>query len=386
MRFDLSSLQLPHGAPSARCAPCEAPSHAAVDSSVDSSFDSSLGASGQNAHFSFSLGAPRRLVRRVIPTLKRITSSNSSPKCSRGDDPENDQYTIKPGRSMCWAVLCRNDTGRSHPNSLLGDFGHLERMSAWVHLLGGLLFLFYSISRPFLITVDHTIAETLTTVAAGGIAFAFLSSTVYHVTAPDQNLAKWSRQLDFFGIYTGLALAAVSDFCIATRGFSNVSVLAVADAPIACAVTAAFFVSRRFFVPVDDSWKTYLGGCTLSFGLLRRAHLDLAHTGARQATSFLLSVSYFVTVPSLYSNFGAQNATTILVLELLCLALVVFGMAVDNLWTFPDKSLANGKGPDFLVCKRCGCVGNSHAIWHVLTVIAAVKGASSREFALSLQR
>ena len=99
----------------------------------------------------------------------------------------------------------------------------------------------------------------------------------------------------------------------------------------------------------------------------------------------MLAISYFTTVPSLYSNFGSTDATTIFLLELACLLLLVIGMSVDNVWVYPDTLLAAGKGPKFLVCKSCGCIGTAHAIWHILSVIAAVKGAGSREFALTLQ-
>ena len=344
---------------------------------------------------SFSLGmnsaasdAPGLVRRFAAPVLQRfgITSEAVEKKCKRADDDEHDQYTVRPGRSMCWAVLCRNDTGRKHPGSLLGDYGHVERLAAWLHLVAGLGFLVYAIVRPLAITQEHTIAEALVTSAVASVAFAFLSSTVYHVTAPSKALAVWTRQLDFLGIYVALGVGCVADFAIATRGFSNVSILSVADGPLACTATALFFLVRRAMTSSDDTWSTFLGGCTLTFGLMRRGHLDLDHTGARQSTSFLLAISYFVTIPSLYNNFGTQNATTILLLELGCLALLVVGMFVDNLVVFPDKALSEGRGPKFLVCRPCGCIGTSHSIWHLFSVAAAIKGACSREFALSLQR
>jgi predicted membrane channel-forming protein YqfA (hemolysin III family) len=354
-----------------------------IPSSVPLSFSLGLGAASQPPKTQTSL------VRRfAAPVLQRfgVTAQEPKKKCKRGDDEENDQYTIQPGRSMCWSVLFKNDTGKKHPGSLLGDYGHVERLSAWVHLLGGIGFLVYSILRPLIITNEHTIAESLATSAAGAVAFAFLSSTVYHVTAPSKVLTIWTRQLDFLGIYTALGVGCVADFAIATRGFENVSVLSVADGPLACTVTAIFFFMRRALTSADETWSTYLGGCTLSFGLMRKGHIDLDHTGVRQSTSFLLAISYFVTIPPLYTNFGTRDATTILLLELGCLALIVVGMLVDNLIVFPDKSLAQGKGPKFLACTSCGCVGTSHSLWHLFSVAAAIKGACSREFALSLQR
>ena len=409
LRFDLSALAQRNAT---GCGACEDDEHAYSSSMPVSKFNfpnppatnhhavqtASLVPASQPLRFSLLGVSPSDavnsiqgggLVRRfAAPVLQRFGIANQEPekKCKRADDEENDQYTIRPGRSMCWAVLCRNDTGRKHPGSLLGDYGHVERLSAWVHLLGGLGFLIYTVLRPLVITDEHTIAESLATSAAGTVAFAFLSSTIYHVTAPSKALTIWTRQLDFLGIYSALGVGCVADFAIATRGFENVSILSVVDGPLACAVTAVFFFSRRALTSADQTWETYLGGCTLSFGLMRRGHLDLDHTGVRQSTSFLLAISYFVTIPPLYNNFGTRDATTILLLELGCLALLVFGMLMDNLVVFPDKALSDARGPKFLVCKPCGCIGTSHSIWHIFSVAAAIKGAYSREFALSLQR
>jgi predicted membrane channel-forming protein YqfA (hemolysin III family) len=99
----------------------------------------------------------------------------------------------------------------------------------------------------------------------------------------------------------------------------------------------------------------------------------------------LLSVAYFVTVPLLFDNFGTIEAMTIFLLELGCLGILVAGMVLDNHIVFPDVALSEGRGPRFLVCKGCGCIGSSHALWHILTVIAALKCQASREYALSLQ-
>jgi len=377
LRFDLSELSQRN----TECGVCE-------DDAPRSNSDF------QPQPFRFSLGLNSipgdGLVRRfAAPVLQQFGIAPQIPeeeKCKRADDDENDQYTVRPGRSMCFAVLFKNDTGRRHPGSLLGNYGHAERLSAWVHLIGGVGFLIYAIVRPLAITDEHTIAESLATSAAGAAAFAFLSSTVYHITAPSKALTVWTRQLDYVGIYTALGVGCVADLAIATRGFENVSILSVIDGPLACTATAIFFLVRRALTSSDETWDTYLGGCTLSFGLMRRGHLDLDHTGVRQSTSFLLSISYFVTIPTLYNNFGTQNATTILLLELGCLALLVIGMLVDNLVVYPDKALSSGKGPKLLVCKPCGCIGTSHALWHLFSVAAAIKGACSREFALSLQR
>ena len=377
MKFDLSAVNL------SSCSNCE-------DTQFEQDF-SSFNKPPAGLSFSFGISRPSNnnetgLVRRfAAPVLQRFGVETEEKQCARADDEDNDQYTVKPGNSMCWSVLFKNDTGKTHKGSLLGDFGHVERLAAWVHLVAGIAFLIYSILRPIFITDEHTLAETCTTSAAGSVAFAFLSSTVYHVTSPSKRLAVWTRQLDYFSIYLAIGFGYVADMAIATRSFQNTSVLSVVDGPLACAFVAIFFLIRRTLLTSTETWETFLGGCTLSFGLMRKMHLDLAHTGVRQATSFLLGISYFVTIPTLYDNFSTNEATTILFLELSCLFLLIVGMLVDNAVVFPDTSLSKGKGPRFLACTSCGCIGTSHSIWHILSVIAAVKGACSREYALSLQ-
>ena len=250
-------------------------------------------------------GLVRRFAHRVGVATGAVVDDQ---KCQPADSEENDQYTIQPGRNMCWAVLCNNDTGRKHPNSLIGDNGHIERLPSWIHLIAGIGFAVYSALRPLVITKEHTAAETWTTAAAAAGSFCFLSSTAYHITSPSRRLAYFTRSLDFVGIYTAVAIGNVADYAIATRSFSNVSILSILDGPLAAVLVCLFFLVRRGLLPSADSWSTYLGGCTLKMGLMRRGHLDLAHTGARQATSFLLATSYtpvsepfpFCSVPQLF--------------------------------------------------------------------------------------
>lgn len=331
---------------------------------------------------------PNTIAARMLPTppFGGTSAEKNDAPCGRADDAENDQYTIRAGNNMCWAVLCRHDTGRLHPRSLLGDFGHAERLPAWIHLISAVAFGAYGISRPIAITDEHTYAETLTTAASFAVCFCFLSSTVYHVTSPSKTLAYWTRQLDFLGIYTALAVGALADYAIATRSFQNVSVLSVLDVPLACACVAVFFFVRRGLTPSNSTWTGYLGGCTVNFGLFRRMHLDRSHTGVRQATSFVLAIAYFMTVPAVFNNFGTTNGLVLLSLEVAALLVLVVGMMVDNGLVWPDLSLSRGRGPSFLVCKSVGCIGTAHSLWHVLSVAAAVKGAVGREVALTWQR
>ena len=340
---------------------------------------------GSGVTSNINTGLVRRFAQPVLKTFGIGAGSIDMEKCSNAEDDENDQYTIPKGKSMCWAVLCRNDNNRKHPKSLLGDYGHLERLSSWIHLVSGVVFGVYAALRPTVITKEHTLAESFTTAAAVAMSFCFFSSTVYHITSPSERLAFWTRQLDFTGIYTAIAFGCVADFSIATRSFQNVSLISILDVPIAALIVCVFFLFRRGLLPSSDTWSSYLGGCTATFGLFRRMHIDKAHTGARQATSFLLVTSYFVSTPSLFNTLGRPNAFVVVGIEIACLVSLVIGMVVDNAFVFPDKRLSEGKGPKFLVCKPCGCIGSAHAVWHIFSVIAAVKGSVARELALSWQ-
>jgi hypothetical protein len=172
--------------------------------------------------------------------------------------------------------------------------------------------------------------------------------------------------------------------CIATRGFASTPYLAIIDVPLAALITFIFFIVRRVMLPQDESWSTYLGGCTLYFGLMKRGHIDTAHAATRQATSLLLTLGYFTGQAASFETFGVETAAILLSIEIVGLLIVIFGMSLDNVFAWPDANLARGKGPRWLVCSGCGCVANGHALWHVLSVIVAIKGAIAREYALTI--
>ena len=225
----------------------------------------------------------------------------------------------------------------------------------------------------------------MATAAAASLGVCFLLSTVYHVTSPSRKLAYWTRNLDYFGVYFAIAVSSLADYAIATRSFRNTRVLAIADVPIAAVIVFVFFVVRRVATSSQETWHGQLGGCSLAFGLFRRAHLDLKHAGVRQATSLLLVVAYFVGTPSLFLNFSTTQAVVVLTFQLLALASLVGGMLLDNVFLWPDRAMMSGKFK-FLSSKSCGCALNSHAIWHVISVIAAIKSTAGREIGLSFLR
>lgn len=302
-------------------------------------------------------------------------------KCSRADDAENDQYDTG-SQNVCIAVLCHNDRGIKNKKSLIGQYGHVERLSSWIHLIGFALFAIYAAVRHS--WGEHGLSQYLTTFSAVALALCFLASTVYHTTSPSKRLAYFTRQFDYFGIYLSISACCVADLCIATRGFSNTPYLAILDVPLAAIVTFTFFIVRRVMLPADESWSTYLGQCTLFFGLMKRGHVDVAHAATRQATSLLLTIGYFAGQAASFETFGVETASILLGVEVAGLLIVIFGMSLDTLFVWPDSYLARGKGPRWMVCTGCGCVANGHALWHILSVIVAIKGALAREYALSI--
>ena len=259
------------------------------------------------------VGHQRPLLRapaaRAAPPSTGAAGQGGEP-CSRGDDDANDQYTIRPGRSYWYSVLFHNNTGHEHRGSLLGRYGHAERLPAWIHLIAGVAFLVYGLARHA--WTDPSTASRWVTASVLATSFCFGSSTVYHVTAPGRVLAAWTRQLDFLGIYLAIAVSATADLALATRGFQRSHPLSTLDTGLAAALVCAFFLSRRYMTPIDDTWTTFLGGCTLQFGLFRKLHVDRAHTGTRQSTSFILAIAFFVSVPSSFRMFDAPQAAFLL--------------------------------------------------------------------------
>ena len=319
---------------------------------------------------------------RTVPSMPTSVSTNEEKCTSRADDTENDMYDVGD-QNMCIAVLCRNNTGiERRKNSLLGNHGHVERLSAWVHLIGSVMFVVYAAVRHTWAGVG--ISEYLATVSAGVMAFCFLSSSIYHITSPSKRLAYYTRQLDYGSIYLTIATSCLSDLSVATRGFASVSYLSVIDVPLAALITFAFFIVRRGMLPADESWSTYLGGCTLYFGMMRRNHLDTVHTATRQATSLLLTIGYFAGQAAAFETFGTQTAVVLLALEVFGLIVIIAGMSLDNVLTWPDVSISHGKGPRWLACTGCGCVASGHALWHIVSLLVAIKSAVTREYALSI--
>ena len=105
------------GAAAAHVGECEPESSAPLDLAFPMPPRSAAPPTPQTlAPMSFSLGLgappPLGLVRRfAAPVLQGLgIAASPEKKCKRGDDEEHDQYSVRPGRSLCWSVLFKNDT------------------------------------------------------------------------------------------------------------------------------------------------------------------------------------------------------------------------------------------------------------------------------------
>ncbi|MBE35188.1 MAG: hypothetical protein CMI16_06495 [Opitutaceae bacterium] len=270
-----------------------------------------------------------------------------------------------------------------HPRSFIGDFGHLERFSSWSHLVLGVAFLSYA----FVCIGRFTDSRTAENWAIGG-AFAtsitFFSSTIYHFTSPDPVISVWTRQLDFLAIYASLAINSVADLAAVTRGFVNVPVSSIVDVPLAASVLAIFFLYRRSWLTREETQTTEFDACTLETGLLQRWNGDGEHGPMRQAGSLTIAIFVFSATPAILSQLGGEHAWIILALQVSAFGIVLFGMTLDNVIKWPDRSLAQGAKIPCVSFKSCGCGIASHGIWHILAGVAAIIAAAAREYALAV--
>ena len=275
-------------------------------------------------------------------------------------------------------------------SSLLGPTGHYERLSFWTHFAGAFaLRRIYATVRQVLVRDGARLAGGLTSAAAWTISAVFLTSSLYHCTAPDLNFAMVTRVLDYAAIYIGITVTTTADIAVATRGFVNVPAQTIVDLPASAVILIVFFVWRRRRLPGESTWTKHeitsrsKDGCLLGRGLFSYGHRDLAHIQMRQATSLLLFGAYFMAVPAAMEVLGHGVARVVLALQVSAFLTVGLGMAIDRVFEFPDGNLVEGS----MTCLACpntiGAVLNSHALWHLVAMLSAALTVISREYALA---
>lgn len=316
-------------------------------------------------------------------------------------NPDVQKHTCARFCELLYAVAISNNPRLKTPTNtrpasiLLGETGHIERLSFWTHFIGCFIFAIYALVRQSFVQTDSVVAEALTSVAAWTISAVFLTSSVYHATAPDLNFAMVTRVLDYAAIYVGIAVTTTADIAVATRGFQDVPYQTIVDLPISACLLILFFVWRRGMMSADSTWGSWIiespddasQGCLISMGLLSYGHKDLEHMQMRQATSLLLFANYFMVTPASFAVLGNGVTGVVLALQISGFVTVTFGMAIDRIFQWPDKRLVSGR-TQCLACPSngtppCGAVLNSHALWHIVALLSAGLTCVSREYALS---
>ena len=336
--------------------------------------------------------AALHLQRRLLPDAVTVPEG----KCEYRDQYSiGDEQNPKTGCSrfceLFHGVAFSNDVSKRAGtiSNLLGPTGHYERLSFWTHFVGAFVFAAYATVRQIVVRDDARLAGGLTSAAAWTISAVFLTSSLYHCTAPDLNFAMVTRVLDYAAIYIGVTVTTTADIAVATRGFVNVPAQTIADLPTSAVLLIIFFVWRRSRLPGESTWTKHeitsrsRDGCLLGRGLFSYGHRDLAHIQMRQSTSLLLFGSYFMVVPAAMDVLGQGVARVVLALQITAFVTVALGMAVDRVFEFPDGNLVEGSMTCLACPNTCGAVLNSHALWHLIAMVSAGLTVASREYALA---
>lgn len=296
------------------------------------------------------------------------------------DEIENDQYEIYDLRQIWCRVLCVNRIpGKFFDGSLLGPTGHLERASAWAHLIGAVAYAVHAASRSTIYSgsIKESLSNTLVTANSIALVFTFLISTTYHVYSPHAFWSAVTRQFDYAGIYLSIGMAFMADLSISTLNLRGVPFQAYVDVWCAIAVVILFFTMRRLTLTVKETRLWYFQQ-KCGFGLGRRTNSDLEHSSLRSGVGFIMALSWILAMPLAFTNLERSNAVVLLSSHFIGTAILVLGMAIDNVFSFPDEIVDDTETSRRCLCysNREGCGGgfvvNSHALWHIISIGATV--------------
>lgn len=309
-------------------------------------------------------------------------------------ESEADAYTTN-WYDACWRVLFKNppqgDAARRErirklrADSLLGPTGHVERMCAWTHVFGAVLFLGWALVRPATSLDSNSAAGLLSSYSSAVIAMVFLVSTGFHTLGTVRMLAPMMRMFDHGAIDIGLAVASVTDMAIVTLDFKDVPWQTIVDAVGVAVVIMLFFLYRRLVLKREDTEIAW-GSCRL--GLFRLQHADFEYSALRSASYIVLSFGFVALVPSALKNLSTWASTMLILANGSALLLLIAGLLLDNVLVWPDvlyqeAALKRKKPPWACHNKGCGCVMTSHAWWHVFTLVAITIQTVGRELAIA---
>lgn len=314
-------------------------------------------------------------------------------------ESEDEAYTTDVW-SACVRVLCWNppkvgpmefkkrerlELARSK-FSFLGPTGHIERMNAWTHVFGTVLFLVFASVRPMTALDSESTAGWISTATSFLVAFTFAVSTSFHTLGTVPWLAPLMRTMDHGAIDVALAVASTADIAVVTLGFVDVPWQTIADAICVAAVILTFFVYRRIVLPASSTQLAW-GDCAL--GLFRLQHADFEHSSLRSASYVVLSFGFLMVIPAAFANLTQFAAVALVIANGTALLLLIIGLLLDNVLMWPDvlyqeAGKRRGQKPP-LYCHNasCGCILTSHSWWHVFTLVSVVLQTIGREIAIA---
>ena len=293
------------------------------------------------------------------------------------------QYVVDKPNEAYWRVLLRNPGEGDRSKSVVGPTGHLERSSAWTHLIAGVAFAIYATVRPW--TIDqHSFTAQLSGLSCVTVAVMFAVSTVYHVYNSVPGCASIVRNADIIAIYISMGVASTADSALLTNDFSNVPFHTMADPLLTACCLVFFFAVRRWFVPKEET-RDFQFEDSCALGLFRFQHSDLEHAGLRVAGVVTLTFGWILNVSAAFNNLHSSVAAIWLTGVVFATVMLISGVVFDNL-LLTDNAYAKGEHA-WWKCTGCnsktlGCAMTSHAWWHVISFVGVVIMTAAREYGL----
>ena len=308
---------------------------------------------------------------------------------------DGDQYSTN-WYDACWRVLISNPPKgnaervarirKSRTLSFLGQKGHIERASAWTHLLGAFGFLLFALVRPATDLDSTSASGRLSTYTCAVLAITFAVSTGYHTLGTTRWLAPVARMFDHGAIDVALAVACTTDTSVVTLDFHDVPWQTIVDQCFVAVVILCFFVYRRLVLPAEDT-EIGWGDCRL--GLFRVSHADYEYSALRSSSYIVLAFGFISIIPTAVRNLTPTASYTLIVCNGVSLLLLMAGMFLDNVMMWPDILYEDAfkrrlQKPSW-TCHNtgCGCIMTSHALWHVFSLVSVVTLTVGREVAIS---
>jgi predicted membrane channel-forming protein YqfA (hemolysin III family) len=260
-------------------------------------------------------------------------------------------------------------------------------MNVWTHFIAAILYLMHVLIRPLVYGDERRhLSNTLVSVDSGSLVVTFLISSAYHVYSANRFWSAVTRLGDYFGIYLSIGSGMLVDVSVSTLNMQGVRWQATWDVYIAMAMMVAFFVLRRFMIPIDETRLPYLKDrCAL--GLARSTNVDLEHSSLRAGAGVVMAFCWILAMPGGYATLERDCADAFLLSHVIGTLIMIAGMVLDNVFLYPDTWFEDkGAPPGRCVCysSKRGCGGGwvmtSHALWHIISFFSTLSTTVGLEY------